>query len=71
MNSAKQRELFILYLQECNAIDINEEKTRERIKRKRDKLIKKADLILIIVIGTSLGIMTIWSIIQEIMLKLH
>jgi nucleoside 2-deoxyribosyltransferase len=71
MNTLKNNELFKIYLQECNAFDTNEEQIRERIKRKRSALIKKADIILILMIGVSLGIMTLWAIVQEIIIKLH
>jgi len=70
MNTMKNNELFLLYLQECNTIDTNEERSRERIKRKRDRIVRKADSILILMIGVSFGIMTLWTIIQEVMMKL-
>lgn len=69
--NVNHNELFKLYLQECNDLGTKEENKRERIKRKRNKLIKKADIILITMIGVSIGIMTLWAIAQEIAIKLR
>lgn len=74
LTTSKQKELFLLfllYLQNCNDTGTTEEQTMERIRRKRRNLTRKADIILISVLGGSIGIMTLWAIVQEVAMKLR
>ena len=60
-------ELFRLYLEQVNHLD---EDGKRKVKRSR-KLIRSIDLILIMILGFSAGIITIWNVVQEIALKLR
>lgn len=62
-------ELFKLYLEEVNRIEADE--TTKRFKRANKRFIRSIDMILIGIIGACIGLMTVWAIAQEVLMKLR
>ena len=62
-------ELFSLYLKQVN--DLSDGENIKKSRKARKFIIKRADLIVIWMLGIGISLITLWAIIQEIATKLR
>lgn len=64
-----KNELFLNYLIEVNTIEEDSENKRD--KKREKKIVKFIESLIIYMIGISIGLITIWHVAQEVLMKLR